>query len=336
MILKTTSKEVNSFQTLIDTYVRWKNFSTRDERTYDYYHPSEWGKCLRDQQYKHYSWMGKIKVSYAELTSQQIRLFDKGHNMHERWRHYFEGMGNVLMGRWKCKNPLCYMFDDDGKMKADAPPSKDVYRQDLRRLYEGPNRGPVFKPDVCACGCPDFEYVETEVFSEELKMKGHADLVVNCEKLDMDLFRGVTITCDKRFLPQKKEKVVIDMKTAGTGPWKNQIMKYGAHASYIIQLTIYIHLLDCAYGLIIYENKDNSELFIHKVERDPDLWEVLQFQAREMVKQRKRGELPPPKAKSKNEMMCKYCEFRTLCHKSAIWEDPNLPTSRRDFYLSTL
>lgn len=336
MVLATIPKEVNSFENLIDTYVRWKNYAVRDERQYDYYHPSEWGKCLRIQQYKYYAWAGRFKVSYAELTSKQIRLFDKGHHMHERWRHYFEDMGNILMGHWRCSNPLCYLFNDDGKIRQDVSSPNEIYQEGLKRLYEGPNSTPTFKPDRCVCGCPDFEYVETSVFSEELKMKGRADLVINCDKLDIDRFKGIKISCDKRFLPQKKEKVVIDMKTAGSGPWKNQIMRYGAHPSYIIQLVIYVHMLDCAYGLIVYENKDNSDLYIHKVERNPDLWKVIGFQAKEMVIQRKKGELPPPKAKNKNEQMCKYCEFRTYCHKSEIWDNPKLSTLRQDFYLSTL
>lgn len=328
------TKEVTAFHNLIDTYVRYKNHSTRDLRAYEYYHPSEWGKCLRKQQYKHYAWIGKIKFSHSEFPSRKIRLFDKGHNMHRRWSEYFDDMGNVLMGRWKCQNRLCLMFDDHGHYDPQRADCQELLDQNRTRVYG--NDGPIFRPDRCMCGCKDFEYLETKVLDENIKIKGNADLVINCDNLDLDRFKLVQITCDKRFLPINGRKVVIDMKTASSSSWKNQIMRKGPHPEYIIQLTLYVFILQCDYGLIIYENKDESSLFIYKVERDEKLWEVLKFQATEMVHQRSRGELPPPKAKDKKDRMCYDCEFKKLCHKSAVWSDKNLDKWRKEFYLSTL
>ena len=83
-------KEVQSLLGLIDTYKRWDQYTHRGDRSYAHYHPSEWGKCLRLQQYKHYAHLGLIKVDYNGFDSKLLRLFDKGHNMHERWTRYMD------------------------------------------------------------------------------------------------------------------------------------------------------------------------------------------------------------------------------------------------------
>ena len=88
-----TPKEVSSLMGLVDTYLRHKaEVVEAGNRSYDHYHPSEWGKCLRMQQYKHYAWKGLIDVQYPEPSSEKHRLFDKGHNMHNRWSNYFDAM----------------------------------------------------------------------------------------------------------------------------------------------------------------------------------------------------------------------------------------------------
>jgi hypothetical protein len=109
-----TPKEIQSLIGLVDTYKRWINFTNKDKRNYKHYHPSEWGKCGRAQQYKHYVELGFIKVEFQENDSQTLRLFDKGHNMHNRWADYFIDIG-ILRGCWKCNNMGCFLFDDNGE-----------------------------------------------------------------------------------------------------------------------------------------------------------------------------------------------------------------------------
>ncbi len=46
MVNKTyTPQEVTSLMNLVDTYVRWRTVSSRGDRSYDHYHPSEFGKA---------------------------------------------------------------------------------------------------------------------------------------------------------------------------------------------------------------------------------------------------------------------------------------------------
>ncbi len=329
-----TPPEVTSIMNLIDTYIRWNTVTTRQDRKYDYYHPSEFGKCLRMQQYKHYAWKGLIKVRYPDPDSQKHRLFHKGHNMHARWADYVDRIGDILLGRWKCKNPLCYMFDDTGKIK-DVYSLEKIYKNNKTRIVKGKN-GPIFRPKKCICGCSDFGYLETQVKAPELHIKGNADLVLNCRHLKEERFKGVRISYNQKFLPLKNSKVVIDMKTCGSNAWKNQIMAKGAHKDYLIQLTIYVHILDCDYGIIAYENKDNSKMAWFQVPRNDVWWEIIQNQAKTMFEMRKSRKLPPPKSASKKDFSCNYCDFKKLCHQSKIWDSPTLNNKRREFYKSLL
>jgi len=235
-----TPQEITSLMNLIDTFIRWEVSNNRGNRSYTHYHPSEFGKCLRMQQYKHYAWKGLIDVKYPDADSEKHRLFHKGHNMHDRWSNYFDRIGNVLLGRWKCKNKLCYLFDDDGKMKSEFS-IKSLYKSSSR-IYG--DDAPIFKPKKCCCGCSSFKYLETYVREPELNIRGQADLVINCDNLKEERFKGTRISYNSKFLPSKNSKVVIDMKTCGSNAWKNQIMAKGPHKDYMVQLTIYTHILD--------------------------------------------------------------------------------------------
>ncbi len=333
-----TPQEITALMNLVDTYVRCRTVNTRGDRSYTHYHPSEWGKCLRMQQYKHYAWKGLIEVKYLDPESEKHRLFDKGHNMHARWSNYFDQIGNVLLGRWKCKNPLCYLFSDKGDLEAGTDSAKinELYQGYKSRIYQGENNSPIFKPKKCICGYSDFEYLETPVLAPELNIKGHADIVLNCKNLKEERFKGVRISYNQKFLPIGKSKVVVDMKTIGSNAWKNQVMAKGPHKDYMVQLTIYVHILDCDYGVIAYENKDNSKMAWFQIPRNDEWWEIVQYQARTMIEMSKNRKLPPPKYASKSCYSCKYCDFRELCNKSKIWDSPNLERKRRDFYKSLL
>jgi len=329
-----TPQEVTSMMNLVDTYLRWRTATTRDDRSYDHYHPSEFGKCLRQQQYKHYAWKGLISVKHSEIDSEKQRLFDKGHNMHDRWSRYFDNIGGVLMGRWQCKNPLCYMFNDNGEMTKEFS-LKTLYQKNCGRLISGKD-GPIFRPKKCVCGCSDLEYVETQVSAPEINMKGNADLVINCENLKEERFKGVRISYNNKFLPLKGHKVVMDMKTCGSNAWKNQVIAKGPHKEYLVQLTIYVHILGCDYGIVAYENKDNSQMKWFQVPRNDEWFEVITYQAKTMMEMSKVKKLPPPKYESKTCYSCKWCDFKELCHKSKIWECPSLDKKRREFYKSLL
>ena len=328
-----TPKEISALIGLIDTYLRWNQYKQKDSRSYKHYHPSEWGYCLRVQQYKHYIEKGYISSEYESLDSKTLRLFDKGHNMHSRWVKYFDRIGNILLGKWKCTNQLCYVFTDEGKQKKlSVEELEDLYKSFKSRIYGEDT--PIFRPEKCICGNTRFRYEEATVKDASLNMKGHADTIINCSNLNIDMFKDVDITFDKRFLPIGDKNVVIDFKTINDRNYVNQLERRKAHKGYKIQLTIYIHILGCEYGVLLYENKNNSETKYFVVPRNDKWWELIKKQATTMMDMASGSvhRLPPPRPLKMDCYECKKCDFRNLCKKSNIWDKKNLNSMRKDFY----
>ena len=332
-----TPPEISSVLGCVDTFLRhraWKNYGSR---TYFKYHPSEWGKCLRKQQYNHYVSLGHIKVEPEDMSSTKLRLFDKGHNMHLRWQeHYFAEMG-VLTGRWKCTNPYCYAFDDEGKMRFESGPNEEHKKKMLEtgatRVYGKDALLGCKRPEACACGCQRFDYIETPVVSDELNFAGRADLILDFSSLTYEAFEGVRCSFNTRNLPKKP--IVADMKTIGEFPFK-RILTNGPHKEYLIQVAIYAHILDLDFGLLIYENKNDSSIAAYKVEKNDALFDTVRWQSLIMQKMAKSKALPPPKPVNKDNFECKTCPFKSICHSSAVWDDPGLQEKREKFYKNIL
>lgn len=325
-----TPPDITSILGIVDTFIRLSDEQTRGHRQYHKYHPSEWGKCLRSQQYKHYAQLGHIDEAHETHSSQKLRLFQKGHNMQSRWEDYFTAV-NILRGRWKCKNPICLSFNDDGSLKdISLEDRQKISKTGKTRVHGMDNKCGDFKPDYCACGGSDFKYCEVPVIDEELNFNGHADCILDFSRFDPTLLKGVRPTFNIETLPKKP--IVIDMKTAGQWAWDKQVKKAGLHSYYRIQILIYAHILDCEYGCVIYENKNDSSVAAFKVEKDEELFEIIRSQSKLMQKMADKQLLPPPRPEDKNVFECKNCPFKTVCHKSKIWSDPQLSEKRRRFY----
>ena len=215
--LSYTPPEVISILGVVDTHLRWNQ--TQQHRSYKHYHPSELGKCLRKAQYSRYVEFGWIDLEKKDIDSQKLRLFDKGHNMHARWQKYFIDIG-ILRGIWKCSNPLC------------------------DKTYGNTERIGCFRPKDCKCGSKYFRYKENGVFDAELNIRGNCDLILDFSpmKSEKKLFDGVRKAFNLDHLPDKP--IVIDMKTINQEQFTRQVIKKGPHPEYIIQLIIYIHLLE--------------------------------------------------------------------------------------------
>lgn len=320
--------EIQSILGVIDTHLRWD--SKRDNsRKFDQYHPSAFGKCLRNMQYSRYVSMGLIKVVPEELESQSIRLFGKGHNMHSRWAKYFEDIG-ILRGIWQCKNLCCSMWDENGKFAGES----DKWKTIQPRQYGKKEKLGVFKPESCVCGCEDFDYHEASVVSSEMNMYGHVDGILDFSQLDPDRYKDVKLTFNMDKLP--KSPIVVDMKTINDYRWKQKLMRSGPGLEYKIQLCIYANILDLDYGLIIYENKNTSEAKAFKVERNRDtMFAEIERQAKMMNSMASCSppKLPPPRPVAKDDYECGNCPFKAICHESAVWNDSEkLAVQRKQFY----
>lgn len=322
------SNEVQAVANVLNTYLRWKTLNG-PPRGHEVYHPSAFGSCLRRMQYQRYAERGYIDVKPEAHEAKTVRIFDTGHAMHARWTKYWEDLG-ILRGVWECANPCCHLWNNS---KEFVHPDHDPTLPRKGRKYGLDDKLGCFKPEVCCCGSKDFTYHEITVDDKELNFHGHVDQI-----LDFSRFKGGSIF--KEGNPVKvlfrdedlpKKPIVNDMKSINSFGFKSKLEK-GIPFGYRVQVNIYIHMLDLDYGMLYFENKDDCSTKIMQVKRDPALWEKIKeqaFQMKEMVDEKL---LPPPRPYSKDEFECKYCEFQSICHKTAIWDDPSLDEKRRTFY----
>ena len=321
------SSVTNSVLELVDTYCRWRK-KHESPRHYNIYHPSAFGKCLRNMQYLKYAEKGVKGLSLPDesFSGKKIRLFDKGNHMHGRWAKYFEEIG-ILRGVWQCSNPLCYLIDDSGILNGKTV--ETIYEKPSR-IYGKKEKLGCFKPKKCICGCDKFVYRELSVSSKEMNMYGHADMVLDFSVLDPGKFKDIQTTFDISCFPSTP--IVVDMKTCNSYSF-SKLESNGPDLAYQIQLIIYANILDCEYGLLIYENKDKSDAVAYKINRCSDtIFTKIKGQAQTMIEMDKHNLLPPPRPATKDCYECKQCLFKGLCHNSKIWEDPNFNKLRRDFY----
>jgi CRISPR/Cas system-associated exonuclease Cas4 (RecB family) len=256
-------------------------------------------------QYQKYADDGVIPKPEVHPEPRMIRIWDTGHSMHARWAAYMDKLG-VLRGIWKCQN-CSVLTGENEKLGA-------------------------FKPEKCeACGCARLEYQEITVSDDKLNMYGHCDQVLDFSHLSKDFKEskmGEEIKDLLSWLPEKP--IIVDMKTIGKNQWSK--IEREAHFYYIVQLTIYLHILDLDMGIIIYERKDDSEVKMFRVEKNDDMWSVIIRQAELMQAMADKKSLPPPRPESKSDFDCRYCEYMDICHASPVWDNPKLEELRKKFY----
>jgi hypothetical protein len=277
--------------------------------------------------------MGLVKADQKPRTSQNLMVLDNGHSMHSRWSGFFEDIG-ILRGYWKCRNTFCNLFNDSGEPM--VPLTKTVAEEFFNRpkfesrIYGKDQVQGIFKPTQCVCGCKSFSYIEIAVQSTEMNMIGHCDAILDFSRINADSFGDIRKTFNIDILP--KRPIVVDMKSAKDQQFNFQCKRIGPHPEYVIQLTIYTHLLDCDYGIIFYENKNDCERMLFKVERNDAVFNKIKEQAKLMNEMIDPPRLPPPKPDDQGCWECKGCDFESICHANAIWKDPKLEEKRIKFY----
>jgi hypothetical protein len=331
--------EVTALLGLVDTHMRWKN-ANQPPRGHDRFHPSAFGKCLRLMQYQRFEEHGLIKGQPETPEPFLIRIWGNGHSMHDRWREYFEDIG-VLKGYWQCDNPACCAYEDNGYINPDAleemkaDPAEYLRR---RRWYGKGELQGAFKPEQCVCGWNRFTYHEIDVEDKEMNIYGHADMILDFSNFDPARYSGVQCSFLPEYLPT--EPIVVDMKTINHFDYQN-VAKGEAHDYYDIQLKLYANILKCAYGVLIYENKNNQRCCAFKIDPASDtVFPELVRQAKAMQEMfavidedgNVHHLLPPPRPIHKESKDCTYCGYREICHASPIWDDPDLAQKRKDFY----
>lgn len=362
-------KEVATLMGVIDTHCRYQSINGAP-RNYRIYHPSALGGCLRLMQYQRLAEDPEIEglqLASDPLESKTYRLFDTGHSMHDRWAKYWEEIG-VLRGVWECSNRVCRAFDDDGEfigtdkvneirakyksVSEEAPDylhnlPDDKRKEEIKsrnalapRRYGYEEKVGVFKPKKCSCGCEEFKYHEINVKDNDLNIFGHADLILDFSEFDVDRYSShgednkgyklVDRTFDPANLPKKP--IVVDMKSINDRGFR-KLSQDGPSLKYKVQLVTYCNILDLEYGVLIYENKNDSLTSSFRVNRSEEKdWPIIQRQIKLMNKMYDNKRLPPPRPLRKDSYDCKYCDYKDVCHNSKIWADPNLNEKRIKFY----
>ena len=318
--------EVVNVLNVLNTFLKWSNLNG-PPRGYEHYHPSSFGGCLRKVQYQRYADMGLVYPHKEEMDPKTLRIFDTGHSMHARWASYFEKIG-MLRGVWECTNPGCGNWSSDGTFKpvqvGDTLPKPKTYGRD--------NKLGCFKPEKCACGNSKFYYHEITVEDKELNFRGHCDQILDFSNFDPSMFsKGNPVDVLFRTEDLPKKPIVLDMKSINSFGFKSKL-EHGPSLVYRTQLVIYCNVLDLDYGVLIYENKDDSSTKIYKVDRNPEMWNVIKRQAQHMNDMVSDQLVPPPRPLSKDDYECRYCEFQSMCHRAKIWDDPDLLRKRLKFY----
>lgn len=139
------------------------------------------------------------------------------------------------------------------------------------------------------CGCEEYEYVEVEARSETHRMRGHIDGVL---KMSGDF-------------------CVIDYKSMHANQFSRLREPLDKH---IIQIEIYLWLLDLKSGLLLYENKDSQRIKLFEVHYNQKLIAKILNRLEKLEKIVDNQQLPK-RPFEKDSSKCKACEFRTTCWK---------------------
>lgn len=327
--------EVTNIMNVVNTHLRWSALNG-PPRGHEVYHPSAFGGCLRRMQMQRYSERGWVKTEPEDKDPKTLRIFDTGHSLHARWASYFEKIG-VLRGVWQCTNPCCHLWDEDGNyfpdiLQRDGLKVPEVLANFQTRVYGRQEKLGVFKPNACLCGNTKFEYHEITVEDKALNFRGHCDQILDFSKFDPEKYKsGTAVDVLFKVEDLPKKPIVLDMKSINSFNFKSKL-DHGPSLVYRTQLVIYCNILDLDYGVLIYENKDDSSTKIYKIDRNPDLWSKIQEQASKMNDMVEEKLLPPPRPLTKDEYECRYCEFQSICHSSKVWEKPDLLQQRLKFY----
>lgn len=245
-----------------------------NDRRYDVFHPSEWGKCQRKVAYRYYNHHHRfIKKAEHEVDLRVERIFDNGHSVHDRWKKYLISSFCGLRGCWLCS--MC------GK----------VYGRD--------EKIGVFNPIRCSCGKEGLQYEEILVRSEpKYNFEGHVDAVID--------LRGSPYGQGK-----EHDVFVVDFKSMSDSYFSE--LRQAQH-EHVVQTHVYMWLLGLQAAIIVYENKDNQTLKEMFIPRSEKLVSEIKDDSSLLGRLLECGKLPPrPDGFVRSRMPCRFCEFRDVC-----------------------
>ena len=251
-----------------------------NSRRYDIFHPSAWGSCRRRMAYQYYNEKEKfIEQNPNSIDFRLQRIFDNGHGTHARWQNYLDKAG-YIRGYWRCTNPHCAMLHGADKELGSFNPTRDENWS-------------------CKCGSKSLAYEEILVKSlPEYNFEGHVDAVIDLSGTPYEKPGSVNV-------------FVVDMKTIKDDLFSELTDPKHEH---VVQVHIYMWLLNLKGAVVLYENKDNQSVKEMFVPRDDSLIERIKREALELREILSIRKLPKRfDGATRSKFPCRGCEFLDLC-----------------------
>lgn len=269
--------EPNEVQHLYEEYLINLGEESRNTRGYKHFHPSAFGDCIRKIALQYYSESIDSLKQVEPVDPKLQRAFEAGHAFHFRMQKSFAKMG-ILRGWWKSKIT--------GKIYGTENPHGILMPKSLDEIGEKQHDDD--KRDIFEL----LEYEEIKVENKEFNFKGHVDGIL---EINGELY-------------------VIDFKTTNEDQYS---MLTTAHSKYIVQINIYMWLLNIRNGIIYYEEKNRHQLKEFHLRYNEKLIDDIKDRASQLVKVLERKALPKiPQHFSKDKKPCRWCEFaNSVCYK---------------------
>ncbi|MCY9308831.1 Dna2/Cas4 domain-containing protein [Bacillus inaquosorum] len=166
---------------------------------------------------------------------------------------------------------------------------------------------------------------ELSLKDEELRISGRSDAIIwNFLKREDEQDDEEIVLFD----PNDSEKeiyrgpanhiLIVEFKSIKNKNY-TKLPKSKPKTAHEMQLQLYFYLTGIKKGIVYYENKDNQESKHYVVEYDEQLINQVKTDIKEILDYADRRELPEKEGNAL-DVMCRYCDFRNLCH-TPISED---------------
>lgn len=160
---------------------------------------------------------------------------------------------------------------------------------------------------------------ELSLKEPDLKISGRSDAIVWNYLLDESEEDEEEITL---YDPSDKEKIIyngpsnhiliFEFKSIKSKNFE-RLPKTKPNKNHEMQLQLYFHLTGIKRGVVYYENKDTQESKHFLVKYDEKLVQETIDYIKYCIEQAESAELPPREG-NPLDIMCRYCDFRDICH----------------------
>jgi|GEM_PF-1713646 len=186
---------------------------------------------------------------YADRPKASLQsIFDLGTVLHTKIQYYY-GVIGLLVGTWRC--PICGHVEGDPDEKPIKMPREAVISASGHKIY-----------DFAICPkCkknhktwPHWEYVEPFAIDVSDRIAGSTDGFIDY-RYDGKLYQGI-----------------LEVKSINENGFNEKYGEPLPKADHVFQASIYMHLFGREWALILYYNKNKSQVKEFLVPKDPNAW----------------------------------------------------------------